>query len=197
MLVTCPLSSAVAASAEDETPSTGNWTLLTRLYMTGTSEGSDPEGYEVYSAFGVEAGLRRDLGGRFALELEVSPQSREVELLDGTEPAPNLGSLEVLPLVLLLQWRPGFGGSVRPYAGAGVALSIFWEKSGDLNSTDIPADPGVALQLGLDFPLSPRLSGNVDLRWHSLTADIASAGEQVATLRIHPSSLNLGVGYRF
>jgi outer membrane protein len=165
--------------------------------MTGTSEGSDPEGYEVYSAFGLEAGLRRDLGARFALELDVSPQSRVVERLDGRDPAPNLGSLEILPLVLLLQWRPVPGGSVRPYAGAGVALSIFWERCGDLNSTDIPADPGVALQLGLHFPLSPRLSGNVDLRWHSLTADIESASEPLATLRIHPSSLNLGVGYRF
>jgi outer membrane protein len=197
LFLACPLSPAVATAAQDDAPPTGDWTLLTRLFMTGTSEGSDPEGYEVYSAFGLEAGLRRDLGARFALELDVSPQSREVELVDGTEPAPNLGSLEILPLVLLLQWRPMPGGSVRPYVGAGVALSIFWEKSGELNSTDIPADTGVALQLGLDFPLSPRLSGNFDFRWHSLTADIGTAGEPLATLRIHPSSLNLGVGYRF
>ncbi len=191
-VVLCVIAAGPAGAQDDA----GAWTVATRAYMSGTSAGSTPEGYEVYSAFGLEAALRRDLGGPFSLELVLCPQSREVEFTAGAEPAPNLGSLEILPIMLLARWRaPGDG--LRPYLGAGLALSVFWEKSGDLNSTDIPAAAGPALLAGAEFPLSPRLSGSVELKLHGLTADVTGLEAGPVELRLHPSLLSAGVGYRF
>ncbi|MDO9693649.1 MAG: OmpW family outer membrane protein [Candidatus Latescibacteria bacterium] len=193
LLLVCAVVLLTAASASAQS----DWTLLTRLFMTGVSDGSEPAGYKVYSAFGLEVGVRRDLGRSFGLELDLGPQSREVELLDGTDPVPNLGSLEVLPLVLLARWTPDLHGAVRPYLGVGGAFTVFWEKSGALNSTEIPTELGAVVQLGADIALSPRLCANLDLRSQSLTADIADSGVPLATLRIHPTTLAVGLGYRF
>lgn len=196
MVLAAVVACLVAAGAAGAQGDGGPWTIATRAYMSGTSAGSAPEGYEAYSAFGLEAALRRDLGGPFSLELVLCPQSREVEFTAGGEPAPNLGSLEILPVMLLAGWRAA-GDGLRPYLGAGLALSVFWEKSGDLNSTDIPAAVGPVLQAGAEFPLSPRLSGSVELKLHGLTADVTGLEPGPVELRLHPSLLSAGVGYRF
>ncbi len=185
------------AAAQVDTSRDSAWWMLTRMSMTGVSASSDPTGYEAYSTFGLDVAIRRELGRHLLVEFDVAPQSREVEFVGGSEPAPNLGSLEVLPLILLLQWRLGSYGGVQPYLGAGVSLSVFWEKSGDLNATDIPVSAGAALQLGADVPISARVFANLDLRWHGLVADISAQDTPLVELRIHPTTLGAGMGFRF
>jgi outer membrane protein W len=89
-------------------------------------------GYQV-SAFALEAGLRRTVSQLLAAELTVRTESREVDSLVPSGEDRRLGSLELLPLNLLLQLRPFRQGLVRPYASAGVNLTVAWEKSGTLD----------------------------------------------------------------
>jgi outer membrane protein len=86
---------------------------------------------------------------------------------------------------------------VHPYAGAGVNLSVAWEKSGALDSTDMPASVGPAVQVGTDWELSSRALLNLDLRWNKLTADLANGETPLAKLKVDPVSLGIGVGFRF
>src|SRR5690349_18306 len=113
------------------------WTFLTRLVATGSSDRSEPAGYKVYSSFALDGGLRRDLSRTLAAELRLRTESREVDSLVTSGEDRRLGSLELLPMNLTLQLRPFPAGSVRPYAGGGLNLTVAWEKSGALDSVDM------------------------------------------------------------
>jgi outer membrane protein len=145
----------------------------------------------------MEVATRRHPGEALAAECCLALESREVERTDAGGVKTNLGSIESLPLTALLQWRIPVRWSIRPYVGAGANLTVFWEKSGLLDSVDLAPTVGPALERGADFDLSPATFLNVDFRWNSSKTDIEERGTKIATLRIHPSSFRAGIGFRF
>jgi len=196
------LLTAAAAQAQAPSPSApppGPWTFTTHLVLTGSSDEaeSDPEGYKVYSAIALDVAVQRRLGSRLAFEVSLRTESREVTVRgpDGEE-AP-LGSVEALPLSLLIQYRPRAGGSFRPYIGGGLNLTVVWEKAGALDSTDLSPSVSPAVQLGTDVRLSPRVFLNVDMKWNPWRTDLELEGKTLARLRIDPLALGVGVGFRF
>ena len=184
-------------SARAQTTKTDQpWSLTTRVLVTGSSDESDPAGYQVYSTFALEAALRRVLGSSFSAELNIHTESREVDsLVPGGEDR-RLGSLELLPLNLFLQYRRS-GGSLHPYAGVGVNATFAWEKSGVLDSVDMKPSFGPAIQIGADLDLSPLVLLNADLKWNRLRADLENAGVPLTSIRMDPLALGVGVGFRF
>jgi outer membrane protein W len=193
---TAPLRRAAALPADEPAPIAQQaWTLRTRAFMSGSSTHSDPAGYTVYSGIGVEAGVARQLGRALALELALRTESREVDVASGTGTDTRLGSLELLPIFLTVQYSP-LAGAFRPYAGAGVNLTVCWEKSGALDDTQVSPSVGPALQAGLDVALSQTLYLNVDVKWNLLRMNITAQGTKLATLEVDPLTLGLGVGVR-
>ena len=57
----------------------GPWSLRVRAVMSGTSYESQPEGYQIYSGFGLEAALVRHVSEVVDLEISLRTESREVE----------------------------------------------------------------------------------------------------------------------
>ena len=184
-------------AAQDRASAGPAWTFTTRLLATGSSDESEPAGYKVFSAVTLEASLRRSFSRVVGAELTVRTESREVDSLVPTGEDRRLGSLELLPMSLLLQFRVPSGGKVHPYAGAGVNLTVAWEKSGALDSVDMPGSVGPAVQVGADWELSPRALVNLDLRWNTLRAKLENGGARLARLKVDPVSLGVGVGFRF
>jgi len=193
---TAPLGRARALPA-DEAAAMGDraWTLRTRAVMSGSSTHSEPAGYKVYSGIGVEAGVARQLSRAFALELAMRTESREVDVDSGTGTDTRLGSLELLPISLMVQYSP-LAGAFRPYVGAGVNLTVCWEKSGALDDTQVSPSVGPAVQAGIDVALSSVLFLNLDVKWNLLRTDVSAQGTNVATLEIDPLTLGLGLGVR-
>jgi outer membrane protein len=173
------------------------WVFITRAIATGSSDHSDPSGYQVYSAFALDAGLRRTVSHLMAAELTIRTESREVDSLVPSGEDRRLGSLELLPLNLLLQLRPVRQGRVRPYAGAGVNLTVAWEKSGTLDSTDMARSLGPALQAGMDVDLAAYVLLSMDLKWNSMTAKLENGGTPLTDIRLDPLALGLGIGFGF
>jgi outer membrane protein len=173
------------------------WGFRTRVQASGSAVGSEPVGYRVYSGITLGAALSRDLGRHFGVELAAATESREVNQaqIDGADL--RLGSIELLPVNLLLQVRPGVGGRAHPYAGAGINLTVAWEKSGALDSQDVAPSIGPALQVGTDIDLAPSVLLNLDVRWNVLRTDIGPAGSGIATLKIDPMTFGVGLGFRF
>jgi outer membrane protein len=190
--ITCLVTPRVAAQASSDPA----WLFTTRVLMTGSSDRSDPPGFQVYSAFTLEASVRRMLGHSFAAELTIRTESREVDSLYPAGEDRRLGSLELLPLNLLLQYRRQTG-NVRLYAGAGVSATFAWEKSGALDSTDMKGSLGPALQLGADFGLSPNVILNTDLKWNRTRLNLTNGGAPLTDIRLDPVSLGLGLGFWF
>ena len=174
-----------------------SWTFHTRAQISGQSHHSDPAGYTVYSGIALGAALTGQVSRVVALELGVRTESREVDQATGTGPDLRLGSLEMVPITALVQWRPATGGRLHPYAGAGACLTLGWEKSGALDNLDVSPSFAPALQLGADWSLSERLVLNVDSKWNGLTTELSSGGNRLARIQIDPLTLGLGIGFRF
>lgn len=184
--------------AQDTADVTHPWLFRARAVISGTSGESDPAGYKIYSGIGLEAAVVRELGDVAALELSFRTESREVTGSVGTGLAAPLGSLEMLPINVLLHWRPrgrhdtGF----QPYIGAGLNVTVTWEKSGALDSSEVPSTLGPAVALGADFPISTNVAFNLHLAWNTLTVDIEDYTDPTPSMKIDPLALGLGLTFR-
>ena len=90
VLLTLP----AALAAQQPAPEPG-WTLRTRVVMSGSSDHSEPAGFEVYSGIGVEAALSRRLTRRLSTELTLRFEPREVDRQTSPGQAESLGSVEL------------------------------------------------------------------------------------------------------
>ncbi len=195
LLVCLPTALAAQRPASLSDP----WMLRVRATLSGTSYGSEPSGYKIYSGVALEAALTRRLGAMAALELSARTESREVTGPDVPGADSRLGSLELLPVTLLARWVPRgrSPAALQPYVGAGAALTATWEKTGALDSTDVPARLAPALGVGADYALSPRTVLNLDVKWNALTARITHFRTPDPRVRIDPLTLGVGLGVRF
>jgi len=174
----------VIAFAQSSPAEDGPWSMRTRVQLSGSSDLSEEEGYRVYSGVPIEISVRREFGGRFGVEFSAALESREVDVAaSGVSDRVNLGSIQTLPINVLVQYyfRPG-SARVKPYAGAGANLTLFWEKSGALDSSDLSPGGGLAVQVGTDIALSAAVVFNLDLRWNQLATNLEFGDRQVARL---------------
>ena len=186
-------------SAQRAPESLSPWTLRLRGAISGSSDDSQPEGYQIYSGIALEAAVERRMGTTTAVELSVRTESREV-LGPGNAAGDNrLGSLEMLPVTLLVRWLPraGHESAFQPYVGAGGNVTVTWEKTGALDSSDVPAGLHPAVGLGTDYVLSERLVLNLDVKWHPMKARITNFRSPDPTVKLDPMTFGLGLGVRF
>jgi outer membrane protein W len=183
-------------SAQHEPEPSHPWTFLSLARVSGQSASSDPEGYKVFSAIGLGVGLRRLWNHHLSTELSTAFESREVEFTGTSGTRTNLGSLESVPISAVVQWYFRTEGKVLPYLGAGANVTFFWEKSGVLDADDVSPSVGPVVQAGVDIALSPSVLLNIDFKWNASETDINADGTKIASIKIHPSALGLGLGFR-
>ncbi|MCU0639225.1 MAG: outer membrane beta-barrel protein [Candidatus Krumholzibacteria bacterium] len=193
LLLLCVVAAPASGAGSEDT----GWAFRTRAVLSGSSSDSDPERYTVFSGIALDAALSRKFGGRFASELSLRTESREVDREIGAGPMEPLGSIELLPVTLTFQYRHPAGGRFHPYAGVGAALTIAWEKSGFLDTYDVRTQAGPAFQIGADVDLAGSVFLNFDIRMNTYTAKIHHGGDDLAEVRINPMAFGAGVGFRF
>lgn len=121
----------------------------------------------------------------------------------------KLASTWVLPPTLTAQYHLNPTGTVRPYVGAGVNYTIFWNEkaSGSLETavgeTRVKMDDsfGWAAQAGVDIDLTPKVFLNLDVKYIDIdtTAKLytTAAGRQTVKLSLDPLVFGIGIGTRF
>ncbi len=169
--------------------------LITRFAATGASDASDPEGYKAYSSLHLNAALRWSFNRILSLEMDLAHESREVDFMAAEEEI-SLGSIELLPVNLMLQYHP-FLSRWRPYIGAGINYTLFWEKSGELNRKKLAPSLGPVLQLGVDLPLRTDVILNFDMKFLFMETDFEGPVKETVKMSIDPTTLGLGLGFRF
>lgn len=120
-----------------------------------------------------------------------------------------LGSVDVLPPTLTVQWHFNPDQTVDPYVGAGINYSRFLDKKldvrqGPLAGTDIKVDSdswGYALQAGVDINLKDGWLINADVKYIDLDTDVklrtASGWTKIDKLDIDPWVFGIGIGKKF
>ncbi|MFC7291149.1 OmpW/AlkL family protein [Hirschia litorea] len=145
---------------------------------------------------------------------DVSTKDLEVPVV-GTLGSVDLGDVWLLPPTLTAQYHFTQFGSFKPYIGAGVNYTLFFNEDEGSVADSIDYDPsfGPALQAGFDYDLDGEKGGwaiNVDVKkvWINtdVTVDLTSAlgtalGAQSvivdADVDIDPVILGVGMGYKF
>lgn len=112
-----------------------------------------------------------------------------------------LGKVSLLPPTLLLQYHFLPDERVRPYAGAGINYTIFYNEDapgGAVSSIDYDNSFGWALQAGVDVALGEGWFANLDVKKLFLNTDVSiNGGAITADVDIDPWLVGAGIGYRF
>lgn len=174
------------------------WRFLTRATASDGSHESSPEGYKIRGGLTIEGAIARDLNDRFAFEVSLRTESREV---DGPEtlPEPRLGSLEVLASSVTLKWQPrgGTGEVFQPYVGGGGTVTYIWETSGPLDSTAPPIALDPVVQLGSHLMLTHTFLLTLDVKWHPLDVELEGLLLPTPVVDVDPLVVGAGFGFSF
>jgi outer membrane protein len=111
----------------------------------------------------------------------------------------DAGSSWLLPPTLTLQYHFTNFDGVKPYVGAGVNYTHFFNAdAGSLNSVKYDDSFGGALQAGVDIPIKDNWYLNADVKkvFISTTAKFSPSGVR-ADVDINPWLVGVGVGYKF
>jgi outer membrane protein len=109
----------------------------------------------------------------------------------------EIGSLKHLPPTLTAQYRFTGLGAFTPYVGAGLNYTHF-------SSVNLPAGVsidknsfGLAVQAGIDIPLSKELSLNFDVKKVQIHTNVSAGGVDIGKFKVDPLLAGVGVGWRF
>lgn len=120
----------------------------------------------------------------------------------------RLAKTWVLPPTLTAQYHFAPDAAIRPYVGAGVNYTIFYNEKAtrDLEAavgeTDVSLKSsfGWALQAGMDIPLNDRISLNFDVKYLDIdtTASLRTtdAGTQRVKINLDPIVVGVGLGIK-
>ena len=114
----------------------------------------------------------------------------------------KVGSTWVLPPTLTLQYHFTDFGAFKPYVGAGVNYTIFYNQkdAGAFTNMDIENTFGAALQVGFDYMVDQHWGFNVDVKKIFLEPDwTANLGDTKLSGKadLNPWLIGAGLTYRF
>ncbi|MDE2000229.1 MAG: OmpW family protein [Burkholderiales bacterium] len=121
------------------------------------------------------------------------PQKHDVKL-NGT----TIGSLKHLPPTLTAQYHFLPTGQIRPYVGLGINYT-------NITAVNLPSglnldrgNFGLALQAGVDIQVAPKIYVNLDIKQVTIEPKLrSSTGDDLGTVKVNPTLIGVGVGYRF
>jgi outer membrane protein len=113
------------------------------------------------------------------------------------------GSTWLFPPTLLAQYHFDGFGAFKPYVGAGVNYTVFFDEqpSGKFTHLGLDNAVGGAVQVGLDYHLDGNWFANVDFKKLWLGTDwnvnVTGVGHVSGHVDIDPIIVGAGIGYRF
>lgn len=140
----------------------------------------------------------------FSTELMCCAARHDVKAVNTALGAVDLGRVTHFPPTLTAKYHFTQFGAVKPYVGAGVNYTHFFDESrpasGPVTRIDYDDSFGPALQAGADYWLGDHWSVFADARKIWINSDVtidAGATRINADVDIDPWVVTVGVGYRF
>lgn len=134
-----------------------------------------------------------------AAELILATTTHDAKVKGSSMGNVDLGEVSLLPPTLTLQYHFTDLGNFKPYIGAGVNYTHFYDEDG-ANGLDVDYDDnfGVAAQVGLDYFIDENWAVNLDVKKLWLNTDVSiNDGAITGDVDIDPWIFGVGVGYRF
>ena len=171
-----------------------NWMMRVRAIDIAEDVSTSPTlaGLDVSSEWVPEIDFTYFVSPNIGVELILATARHEVTLGGA-----SLGKLNHLPPTLTLQYHFQPTPTIKPYVGAGVNYTRFYNVdlapglSIDKNSF------GGALQAGVDIAVTKNGYINLDVKKIWINTDVKAGGVKLTTLDIDPMVWGIGYGFRF
>ena len=204
LAVGCFLLWSTAANAAGESP----WMVRVRalgIFPDDSSSQITTIGGEasVDDAYTLDVDVSYFFTPNIALELTATYAQHDVTAEGTALGNIDLGSLDLLPPTLTLQYHFMPEKQFRPYIGAGASYVLIPDEDPGPVATSIDYDNGnfgFALQAGFDYFFTKNWALNVDVKkvWVSVDANVHALGTTVSTsVDVDPWLIGIGIGYRF
>ncbi len=194
------LLTAAPASAES-----GDWLVRLRAINVAPNESADIAtiggDVDIDTSVVPELDITYFVRDQWAVELILGVTPHDVTAVGTSLGDVELGDVTLLPPTLTLQYHFNPQGQVRPYVGAGVNYTHFFDADlpagSALTSIDYDASFGLAAQAGVDFALDDDWFVNVDVKYIDIDTDVTINGAIAADVLIDPVVFGIGLGRRF
>ena len=198
LLALAAASTLVAGMGTAHAQSTGEGPWLVRaraVSLQATNNDSSGLGLSIDNKVIPEVDVTYFFTPNLATELILTvPQQQN---LHSSKLNADIGTLKHLPPTLLMQYHFQADG-FKPYLGVGVNFTQFSDVALTVNGADVGrTSTGLAFQMGVDVPITKKLSFNVDVKQLSMSTDVYLNGSRLGTYHIDPLLMGVGVGYRF
>ena len=177
----------------------GDWLLRARALGVVPQEGSTLTGatgrIKVDNSVVPELDISYFFTANISAELIAAVSPHNVATTGGVD----AGDSWLLPPTLTLQYHFTQLESIKPYIGAGVNYTHFFNAdAGALVSVKYDDSFGGALQAGVDIPIKDNWYFNLDVKkvYISTTAKFSPSGVR-ADVDINPWLIGVGIGYKF
>ncbi|SLN18375.1 Outer membrane protein W precursor [Ruegeria meonggei] len=197
-LATLALSTAlVALAAPAFAQNQGDWTVgvgvgyLDPKSDNGTLAGLDADvDADTRPIFTAEYFVRDNLGIEL---LAATPFSHEVTLGGSID----AGTVKHLPPTLSLNYHFPTNSVWKPYVGAGINYTIFFDEKSALGDLELDNSVGLALQAGLDYMVTDKGAVRLNVRWFDIDSDVKLNGADIGTAEIDPWLVGVSYVHRF
>lgn len=183
---------AIAGAAQG---AQGDWLGRVRVININPDASSSALNLDVDTRTTLELDFSYFVTDRLALELILATKEHDV-----TASGAAVGSVKHLPPTLTLQYHFAPQAALRPYVGAGINYTRFYDIN--LGGGTLTVDRnswGGALQAGMDIQLSKTFFLNLDIKkvWIDTDVKVAATGATAANLKINPVIIGAGLGMKF
>ena len=164
---------------------------------SGTLSGAPTVGVAVDSDTQLFANITYMLQDNLGLELlAATPFSHTISATGAL--SGDIAKVKHLPPTLSLQYHFSPAKSVRPYVGAGINYTTFFDEEATAVITSISLDDswGLAAQAGLDVDLNKDWFFNADVRYIDIETT-ATTNLGTVDVTIDPWVFSAGVGFKF
>ena len=198
-LLAASLALALSLPAAAQQASEGNWLVRGRAvsldWRNGQADNLGQTNVTAENRWIPEVDVSYFFTKNIAAELVLTyPQNIDIDV-GGVKK----GTIKALPPSLLLQYHFTDFGAFKPYVGAGVNYTIFSKRNNILNGAASVDNNsvGLAAQVGFDYALTKNWSLNVDAKYIKMDTDVKLNGSKIGKLNLDPTTIGIGVGYRF
>lgn len=187
----------VALAAPAFAQSQGDWTVGVGVgYLNPKSDNGTLAGLnadidsDTRPIFTAEYFIRDNLG----IELLAATPFKHNITLGGSTDA---GSVKHLPPTLSLNYHFPTNSAWKPYVGAGLNYTIFFDEDSPLGDLKVDNSFGVSLQAGLDYMVSDNGAVRLNVRWFDIDSDVKLNGAKIGTAEIDPFLVGVSYVHKF